>query len=450
MARLISFFSFMILSTVLVAALSAAITMRVLRGSSRFPVVISEGWQSMISFVDESLRIYPLATGRYKLIKKSSIADQASWKNIFPSRQDKGFLLLPQYNAAANNVTVKLLRISDGAVVSEWRPQRQKIEARASALSRLFIGEKLEVQHPLLLAGGDIVAHIAEGLARLKPCDPTPVWFLDKPTHHAIDLTPEGNLLTGEINHISHIGSTLVRPSFEDNLLLEVSATGEVMIETSFLKVLQDNSLLHLMYERAGMQMNLDPLHLNKISAASSTTPYWNKGDFLISSRHLSMLFIYRPSTGKIIWRKEGLGLNQHDAQFLSDHQIAVLDNNYTSLGPVSSELPLRGTNKIKVFDFTDNSVTEPFAEIIKAEHPFTPTQGLFRILSDGLFFDETDTGRILRYQDGKLLWSYFATTAEGDIIGGGWSRYYTSDEVSALLPALDLKANVFASCALP
>ena len=71
-----------------------------------------------------------------------------------------------------------------------------------------------------------------------------------------------------------------------------------------------------------------DPIHLNQIRVARQDTRYWHRGDLLLSARHLSMVFLYRPSTNKIIWRKTGPWMNQHSAEFVDDHRISVFNNN--------------------------------------------------------------------------------------------------------------------------
>ncbi len=80
-----------------------------------------------------------------------------------------------------------------------------------------------------------------------------------------------------------------------------------------------------------------DPTHFNKVDVLDSKkASYFNlflKGDYLISSRNLNLVFVYRPSTKKIIWYTVGRTSRQHDSTFQNGH-IMVFDNNpYTSTG---------------------------------------------------------------------------------------------------------------------
>ena len=80
-----------------------------------------------------------------------------------------------------------------------------------------------------------------------------------------------------------------------------------------------------------------DPTHFNKVDVLDSKkASYFNlflKGDYLISSRNLNLVFVYRPSTKKIIWYTIGRTSRQHDSTFQNGH-IMVFDNNpYTSTG---------------------------------------------------------------------------------------------------------------------
>ena len=74
--------------------------------------------------------------------------------------------------------------------------------------------------------------------------------------------------------------------------------------------------------------MTDDPIHLNDIEPVRKDGPYWRKGDLFLSLRSPSTVMLYRPSTNKVIWRKDGPWSKQHDVDILDDHRISIFNNN--------------------------------------------------------------------------------------------------------------------------
>jgi Arylsulfotransferase (ASST) len=424
---------FYLVSLLAAVFISASMTLQIDSGTSRLPLQYQRLWQHLITLPTATVSLLRMIQGRSYLVSTSSIPHHDKWHFIFPAPTDSGFLLLPIYDKMRDNVVVRLIRINDGVIVLTWSPKRQSIPARASFFSNWVVGDRLNITHPLLLPGGDIITHVSQGLGRYAPCSSSPTWFLDKSTHHSIEFLEDGNIVTSSLVPPTGIASDIATNHVIDNSVLIVSQDGVVKSETAFTKILSNNNLLQLIYERSGTQVNADPIHLNQMTEAKNDSAFWQKGDLLISSRHLSSLFLFRPSTGKIIWHRDGLWLNQHSAQFLDDHRLALLDNNMASGGPLSGPLSAHDLNKIEIFDFVTNTVEEPYAELLKPDGIATPTQGRLRLLDDGIFVEETDYGRILRYRDNKLLWSYYSEFDDKNIISLGWSRYYTRNEIAKL-----------------
>ena len=189
-----------------------------------------------------------------------------------------------------------------------------------------------------------------------------------------------------------------------------------------------------------GDQINTDPIHINQIKVANKDSRYWKRGDLLISARHLSTLFLYRPSTDKIIWHQTGPWMNQHSVDFVDDHRISVFNNNVVS-GPVNMKqmfMKPDGTNQVLVYDFDTRQVSQPFAALIAKARPISITEGRARLLPDGgLFLEETNYGRDMRFTKDKLLWSRVNDYDKERIGMVSWSSYLTAAEASIPLRAL-------------
>ena len=179
---------------------------------------------------------------------------------------------------------------------------------------------------------------------------------------------------------------------------------------------------------------------MNQISVAHTTTEHWQRGDLLISNRNISTLFLYRPSPGKIIWHQTGPWMNQHSAAFVGDHQISVFDNNVFVGKEFASHsfITPKDANRVMVYDFKTKQVTEPYAKLLQQAKPVSITEGRAQILEDGgLFLEETNYGRHLRFTKDRLLWSRVNDWDDRRVGMVAWSRYLTPEEVAEPLKAI-------------
>jgi hypothetical protein len=96
------------------------------------------------------------------------------------------------------------------------------------------------------------------------------------------------------------------------------------------------------------------------------------------------------------------------------------------------------GTNQVLVYDFDTKQVSQPFATLLAKARPITITGGRARLLPDGgLFLEEMNYGRDMRFTKDKLLWSRVNDYDKESIGLVNWSRYLTAEEASVPLKAL-------------
>jgi hypothetical protein len=74
-----------------------------------------------------------------------------------------------------------------------------------------------------------------------------------------------------------------------------------------------------------------DPFHLNDISPLSQTLAHrymsFERGDLLVSSRALNLVFIVRPRNREVVWHIYGITSRQHDPDFNEFGTITIFDN---------------------------------------------------------------------------------------------------------------------------
>lgn len=253
--------------------------------------------------------------------------------------------------------------------------------------------------------------------------------------HHSIERTSEGTYwvpLLLEPKTVE-LGNSL----FKDSGIAEVTADGEVIYSRSGSQILIDNGMEVLLF---GKDFGInDPIHLNDIQPVEEDGEIWRKGDVFLSLRNQSMVLLFRPSTGKIIWHMTGPWLHQHDVNILDDRRISVFDNNARTSH--LNGLSIDGTSGVWIVDVTDDSVTPYFEAGFAAQELRTRVEGRARLLDDGnLWVEETTSGRAVAFDaDGTPDWSYVNRAGDGHIYLLNWTRIVdrtTGDAVRDLLDA--------------
>jgi hypothetical protein len=374
------------------------------------------------------------------LLDRKSV-EQSQWIRSFPAPADPGYLLFSGVDPTAKHSIVQLIRISDGAQIARWDPDWPEIYQHITSKKFAPVGSPNAAQavHPLLLADGDIIFNTVSSLVRLTPCSSKPVWVLDEVMHHSIERDVTDDIWVPSISQDGFVDNSWLRDQIRDDALARVSIDGQVLDKRSFVRILRDNGLHAMLLGSFGNVFNVDPIHMNQIQVAPHDSKYWQRGDLLISSRNLSTIFLYRPSTGRILWYKTGPWMNQHSADFVDDHRISVFDNNIVSAAPSEHAFLTPGdTNRVILYDFETQQLSQPFATLLAAARPLTIAQGRARLLPDGgLFLEETQQGRLLRFTRDRLLWSRVNDYDSQHIGAVAWSRYLTAEEASAPMQAL-------------
>jgi len=381
--------------------------------------------------------------------------EQPNWVRRFPAPDDPGYLLFSGPDPTAKSAIVQLIRIADGERIARWEPDWSAIFAQMTPKKFASVHQKAEIhapfpRHPILLSDGDIIFNNSTSLVRLGPCSPKPVWVLDDLVHHSNELDSKGTVWVPSILPDAFPNNRELN-KVQDNALGQVSTDGKIISKRSFVHILLDNGLRAMLL--AGMDpihvntingevFSDDLIHINQISVASQDSKHWMQGDLLVSARNLNTIFLYRPSTNRIIWYKTGPWMNQHSALFIDDHRISVFDNNVVSgLAKEYAFVNPGETNRVLLYDFDSDQISQPFAALLAKARPITLSEGRAQLLPDGgLFVEETDNGRILRFTRDRLMWSRVNDYDHEHIGVMGWSRYLTADEARVPLNALASK----------
>jgi len=345
------------------------------------------------------------------------------WVNPKAGFRDDGYLLISRYRHSRKRYVVEILNLADGSVLHSYAPDVDAINSRSLMTSPLVDlrrdrGEAIYMMsHPMLTPNGGIISHHESPLVSIDRCSKIK-WTIDGIFHHTIERGGDGSYWVGYRYPKSPQAN--VSPQFRDEALAQVSPSGKLLQLISVRKILEDNNLQRLL---DSYDYRDDPYHLNDIEPALVDGRFWRAGDLFLSFRNFTGLILFRPTTGRVLWFRQGLTLAQHDIQILDDHRIAVFDNNARPGWPRSV---VEGSNRIMFYDFTNHKISHPFDAALVKERVATPAQGRQIILANGdAVIEETERGRILRLApNGTVRWRYISARANGARTMLGWSRY--------------------------
>ncbi|MEX0287634.1 MAG: arylsulfotransferase family protein [Flavobacteriaceae bacterium] len=318
--------------------------------------------------------------------------------------------LLVSFKEGRFNTKVQLLDISSGEVVKEWIPdgkQISKLSYHEGQPKEFTKGADLNFGHPVFLKDSSIVFHTGFSLVKLNAKSEIEWVNNENMFHHSLEADEDGHIYaTGSsaeaLFHNYMLDSIPIHgKKLQENILIKVDGkTGKTLLAKSIIGLLEENGLQDLIYKNG--YLTSDPIHLNDVQPALTDGDYWNKGDLLLSCRSLSIIFLYRPETNKIIWYKQGPWLSQHDPDFYGTKSIVVFGNDVIFNAPDSYVLKrgyhfTNSNSQVYVYNFEKDTTTTPFSRLFKNEAIKTHTQGRSEILPNGdIFIEETNSGKII------------------------------------------------------
>jgi hypothetical protein len=358
---------------------------------------------------------------------------QAGFRLVDNSAHAGDMLLLTRFDGDEGRAIVELVDLDTGTVSHTYRPDIDGLRRRLNAQEReknpvreniIEIGRthrpgKYRIIHPILGDDASLTFHgMHTPLVKIDACDEIQ-WTTFGIFHHAIEQGGNGNIWTAGQIAPSTIDFTL--PDFSDDSIAKIAPDGTLLFERSVSQIFIDNELAHLVY--TGDEYVTDPIHLNDVQHVLEDGAFWQKGDVFLSVRHRSLIALYRPSTNEIIWHQQGPWMMQHDVDVISDHEIAIFDNNMATFP--YGELVL-GTNNAVIFDFETGQTRSPYKTGFDANAVKTINQGLSTILPNGdIFVEEQNWGRVLvMAPGGEIRWDYVNRAEDGNVYQVFWTRY--------------------------
>jgi len=247
--------------------------------------------------------------------------------------------------------------------------------------------------------------------------DDKPVWINETPIHHDIVVTPQNTILTLTKEMRLYKGRdvdfcAIVEFDMQGREIYRYSTWDNLKKIQRFHKPLElDRPKVFFLPETAKRKKgsvwggNYDYYRLNSICVLGDTPlgkvdQRFRQGNWLISFRHGSMMFILDRETKEIVWdcidadiphRLEG----QHAPRMLANGHILLFDNGR-----------YRGWSRVLELDPLDNRVLWEFRQ----EGFFTLSQGYVQRLENGnTLITESERGRVFEITaEGEVVWEFY------------------------------------------
>ena len=368
------------------------------------------------------------------LVLENRFPTQIGFEGV-PNSQES-YLLLSKRDSDLNEGIVELIDLRSFNVLHTWNPDFDHLNSliehvdEFKFLDRDNNNSRASLFHPKLTEDGGLI--FTNGpLSKIDPCGNLILQISNNFYHHSVETDIDGNIWAPSFLYPTALPLEKVgkRPHFDggykDAAIVKLSPDGKILFEKSVSEIFVENELEYLLY--LGGKFYTDPIHLNDIQPVDFDSKYWNKGDVFLSLRHQSMVFLYRPSTNKIIWKGTGKYFEQHDVDILDDHRISVFNNNSKRF--INGNI-VDGHNEVIIYDFETGEYSFYLKESLAQSDVRTITQGRSEILSNNdLFIEETLYGRTVYFNaDGSVRWSHVNMGNDAKVYPVYWSRILFGD----------------------
>ena len=373
--------------------------------------------------------------GRYFLDESNRFIKEPKSK-IFHKSNLTGILLLSRYNANIHKFVVEVIDLKNFKVIHTYIPDnKQLIESidyknndELKDIPTQISDGRLFIWHPYLEKSGELIFNSSSPLFKIDFCSNL-VWTIDHNYfHHSIELDHENNYWVPSVLRPSLIKDENYKDYPGDDAITKISTNGNLLLEKSVVQILIDNGYKHLLFSQ--FKYHSDAIHLNDIQPVLEDGPYWKKGDIFLSLRSISTIFLYRPSTNKIIKILRSPYFSyQHDVDIIDHKTIYIFNNN---LFNTKKGQEIFSQSEIISYDFETDSFNKIYNKTLKSHNVKTNFGGLYQILENGGFMiEEQEHGRLLIFdKKRKLIWQFINKSDDDKVYVMRWSRIIEDKDI--------------------
>jgi hypothetical protein len=343
------------------------------------------------------------------------------------------------FNDSEHRWDIHLFNFKNDSLIYSWHLDKESFLRTGE---RHFQNSRLK--NPLLLPDRSLIAVSVESnnLYRLDK-ESHVIWHnTGKNFHHSLNLSIDGNIWTCTSAErrfrLGNMGN--VRKIRDDYITKLDVETGQFLYDKSVCDILIENGYKNFVYGFSNdgkPNREMDPIHLHDVQPVYKTGPFWEKGDLFLSLRHKSLVIHYRPLENKIIRLISGPFLNQHDVDVISDHEIALFNNNTTNIGlnAFESNSTLDSGegfddllhSEVLIYNYRDSSYRSYLPRLFVQEKIYSQTEGSYEFLSSGDICVESQNDAKVYFmnEDGIMLKRQFDAPEASCVHLPNWIRIY-------------------------
>ena len=339
----------------------------------------------------------------------------------FSNVKRNALLVLPRYDHHLSRSIVEIIDLYDFKVLHTYKHDVDEMNKQVQNIKefpRINIDNapiRFRYMHPVILKDGSLISDSSGPLFKIDFCSNL-LWINDEEVfHHSKELDHENDIWSvGYLNPPSKLMRNIVFKDVNDDAIIKINLDGKIIYKKSVNEILIENKKGD-MVNRLGL--NLDPIHINDIEPALFNSKYWKKGDVFISSRFLSAIIHFRPSTNEVINFLTGPFSQQHDVDIISDKEISIFNNN--------NFISHNEYSEIIIYNFETKEYKKMFNDQLLLENFKTYSEGLSHIFKDGsLIVEEQNHGRLILFnKEGNKEWEFVNKDINGDIGITHWIR---------------------------
>ncbi len=322
-----------------------------------------------------------------------------------------------------NNLKLSLIRVKSKKLLKTWEVNVSELDDKLKFLKRQPDASPNCIQHPLMLKDSSVI-FINDGLFKVDKNNKLELLNADVKYHHSIESENDSMFW------ICATKRSVAKPIMQDTTLREDLIVGYNINKKKIIHIKSISNLLTengygIIFRGPGIYPE-DRFHINDIQPVKIKSKYWDVGDLFISIRNLSVILLYRPSTQKVIWLKQGPWLSQHDVDVVDASTISIFNNDV--LQSSQTRLSVKGYNSILFFNFETCTLSSPYDQILKKLKINTIAEGQSELMPNGdLYIDEAGKGKIIIINKDRLKWMYIERVDKTHIKRFNWPRLITN-----------------------
>jgi hypothetical protein len=373
---------------------------------------------------------------------KDRYPDYSSGFTGEPNRIGNKYILIARFDGNLNQSVVDLIDLNTFKTLHTWNPNYNEIFSEIVSegqpiWSNLMINYhegRMLGKSPMLLQNGDLLIRgQASPLMKIDKNSNLIIALHDQIYHHSIEKDIDGNFWVC-VRYPSNESLKDYSDDIKDEGIRKVSPEGEILFDMPLGEIFIENKMSRSIINRGDLdKINSDLYHINDIQPVDFDSRYWKKGDLFFSLREQSKIYLYRPSTNKIIHVIDGPFYYQHDVDVIDESRISIFNNN---LNKSYKGRRVDHSNQVIIYNFELNKFTIYNEEGLLNNKVKTITAGQSEIMPDGdLFVEESNYGRILYFDSNdSLRWVYMNKSEVGEAYKLGWSRILYKNEDIAIV----------------